>query len=113
MPDPPDPADLNRLHQRILDGDRLASEELSRLLIAPLIEEISRRFQGADEQLVDDGVMRHEHGRRRSIEAVHERRVVRRLHVLAECGGPADICEQHGVWTGLNSISSARVRSGS
>jgi RNA polymerase sigma-70 factor (ECF subfamily) len=57
MPDPPDPDTLKRLHKRLLDGDRLASEELSRLVIKPLIEEMTRRFRGVDEQLACDGVI--------------------------------------------------------
>jgi RNA polymerase sigma-70 factor (ECF subfamily) len=48
---------LRALHDRLLGGDRLASEELSRLLLPPLVEEIARRFRGVDEHLVSDGVI--------------------------------------------------------
>lgn len=57
MPDPSDPDTLLQLHKRLLAGDRLASEELSRVLIQPLIEEMTRRFRGVDEQLASDGVI--------------------------------------------------------
>jgi len=57
MRDPPDPDTLHRLHDRLLGGDRLASEELSRFLLAPLQEEIARRFRRMDEQLVSDGLI--------------------------------------------------------
>src|SRR3984957_12105953 len=57
MSDPPDRDILRALHERLLGGDRLASEELSRLLLAPLVEEITRRFNGVDEHLVSDGVI--------------------------------------------------------
>lgn len=57
MRDPPDHNALLMLHNRLLCGDRLASEELSRLLLPPLLEEIARRFRGVDEQVVSDGVI--------------------------------------------------------
>jgi RNA polymerase sigma-70 factor, ECF subfamily len=58
MPDPPDHDNpLMTLHERLLRGDRLASEELARLQLPPLQEEIARRFPRADEQLVSDGVI--------------------------------------------------------
>jgi RNA polymerase sigma-70 factor (ECF subfamily) len=57
MRDPPDRNALSALHDRLLRGDRLASEELSRLILPPLVEEIGRRFPRVDEQLVSDGVV--------------------------------------------------------
>ncbi len=58
MPDPPDRDNpLLALHERLLRGDRLASEELARLLLPSLQEELARRFPRADEQLVSDGVI--------------------------------------------------------
>src|SRR5437868_5362322 len=56
MRDPPDPDTLRALHQRLVGGDRLASEELSRLLLPSLLEDIARRFPRVDEQLISDGV---------------------------------------------------------
>jgi len=57
MPDPLEPGTFQCLHERLLSGDRLASEELSCLLLSPLVQEISRRFPRVDEQLVSDGVI--------------------------------------------------------
>jgi RNA polymerase sigma-70 factor (ECF subfamily) len=57
MRDPPDRNALCALHDRLLRGDRLASEELSRLLLPPLVEEIGRRFRTTDEQIISDGVI--------------------------------------------------------
>jgi len=57
MNDPPDRNVLDALHQRLLLGDRLASEELSRLLLTRLIEEVGRRFPTTDNQIVSDGVI--------------------------------------------------------
>jgi RNA polymerase sigma-70 factor (ECF subfamily) len=48
---------VHRLHERLLVGDRLASEELLRLLLTPLVQEIGGRFPRVDEQLVSDGVI--------------------------------------------------------
>src|SRR5260370_36184051 len=55
-----DPADGNvvwAVHDRLLRGGRLASEELSRLLLPPLVDEIGRRFRTTDEQIISDGVI--------------------------------------------------------
>jgi RNA polymerase sigma-70 factor (ECF subfamily) len=57
MRDPPNRDALGALHKRLLDGDRLASEELSRLVLAPLVEELLRKFPGTDEHLIRDGVI--------------------------------------------------------
>lgn len=57
MRDPPEPDTLHQLHERLLAGDRLASEELSRLLLIPLSQEIGKRFPKVDEQIVSDGVI--------------------------------------------------------
>jgi RNA polymerase sigma-70 factor, ECF subfamily len=57
MHDPPDRAVLDALHERLVLGDRLASEELSSLLLPRLIDEVSRRFPTADEQIINDGVI--------------------------------------------------------
>jgi RNA polymerase sigma-70 factor (ECF subfamily) len=57
MRDPPERNALRTLHDQLLHGDRLASEELSRLLLPPLLDEIGRRFRGVDEQIVSDGVI--------------------------------------------------------
>src|SRR5262245_26572683 len=57
MRDPPDRDTLHTLQDRLLLGDRLASEELSRLVLPALLEETARRFPRLDEQLVSDGVI--------------------------------------------------------
>ncbi|MCI0457637.1 MAG: hypothetical protein L0Z62_11755 [Gemmataceae bacterium] len=57
MPDPPEQDTFQTLHERLLRGDRLASEELVRLMLPALQEEIVRRFPRVDEQLVSDGVI--------------------------------------------------------
>jgi RNA polymerase sigma-70 factor (ECF subfamily) len=57
MRDPPDQEALKTLHERLQRGDRLASEELARLLLPALLEEVSRRFPRTDEQLISDGVI--------------------------------------------------------
>ena len=57
MHDPPDRTVLDSLHERLLLGDRLASEELSSLLLPLLIEEIGRRFPRTDEHTIGDGVI--------------------------------------------------------
>ncbi len=57
MRDPPDRNALCALHDRLLRGDRLASEELARLLLLPLVEEIARRLRTTDEQIITDGVI--------------------------------------------------------
>ena len=57
MPEPPDRSLLDALHEHLLRGAPLASQELVRRLLLPLLEEIGRRFPRADEQLVFDGVI--------------------------------------------------------
>lgn len=57
MRDPPDRGTFQALHDRLRSGDRLASEELARLLLCPLTEEMVRRFRRVDEQLAHDGVI--------------------------------------------------------
>jgi RNA polymerase sigma-70 factor (ECF subfamily) len=57
MRDPPDRNALCALHDRLLRGDRQASEELSRLLLVPLVEEIHHRLRATDEQLITDGAV--------------------------------------------------------
>jgi RNA polymerase sigma-70 factor (ECF subfamily) len=57
MRDSPDRNALNALHERLLRGDRLASEEFSRLVLPVLVEELVRKFPGADEHLIRDGVI--------------------------------------------------------
>jgi RNA polymerase sigma-70 factor (ECF subfamily) len=44
------------LHTRLLNGDRIAPEELVRLLLNPLSRELGRKFPHTDEHLVCDGV---------------------------------------------------------
>ncbi len=56
MRDPPDRDTLHALHDRLLRGDRLASEELSRLVLPALAAETARKFPRVDEQIVNDGV---------------------------------------------------------
>ena len=45
------------LHRRLLDGDRVASEEAARLLLVPLAEETRRQYPLLDDQLVADAVV--------------------------------------------------------
>jgi DNA-directed RNA polymerase specialized sigma24 family protein len=45
------------LHQRLLDGDPLAAEEMTRFLLGPMAEETQRRFPRVDEQLINDAVV--------------------------------------------------------
>src|SRR3954470_16890780 len=56
MRDPPDRDALRVLHEQFLRGNRLASEELFRLLLPYLLENVGRRYCRVDEQLVGDGV---------------------------------------------------------
>lgn len=44
------------LHQRLLDGDGTASEEVASKLLLSLAEEIGRKFPRTDKQIVWDGV---------------------------------------------------------
>jgi len=57
MRDPPDRDTLCALHARLVSGDRLASEELSRRVLPALVEELVRKFPRADEHLIRDGVI--------------------------------------------------------
>jgi RNA polymerase sigma-70 factor (ECF subfamily) len=47
---------LLRLHTRLLDGDRIASEEVVSLLLIPLSNELARKFPITDKHLISDGV---------------------------------------------------------
>lgn len=51
-----DPLQFLELHQRLLNGDRTASEEVASKLLSPLAKEIGRKFPRTDEQIVWDGV---------------------------------------------------------
>jgi hypothetical protein len=44
------------LHTRLLNGDRIAPEELARLLLSSLSRELARKFPHTDEHLICDGV---------------------------------------------------------
>lgn len=48
---------LLALHRRLLEGDPLASEQVARLLLSPLVEETHRDYRGLDQQLVADAVV--------------------------------------------------------
>lgn len=52
-----DSAEFLVLHRRLLSGDRTASEEVTRLLLAPLTQELTRQFSQMDEHTVWDGVI--------------------------------------------------------
>lgn len=54
---PPERDALGSVHERLMRGDRLASEELARLVLPSLVEEMIRRFPTTDEQMVSDGVI--------------------------------------------------------
>ncbi len=56
MPGPVDTPHVLALHRRLLDGDRVASEELAELLLERLVCEVGRRFPRVDTHLVSDGV---------------------------------------------------------
>jgi RNA polymerase sigma-70 factor (ECF subfamily) len=57
MRDPPDCERLQALHARLLRGDRVASEELSRIMLPSLVAEVGRKFPRTDDQVVADGVI--------------------------------------------------------
>jgi len=57
MSDPPEEDPFPALHERLMHGDRLASEELARLVLPLLQGEMARRFPGTDDQLLSDGVI--------------------------------------------------------
>jgi DNA-directed RNA polymerase specialized sigma24 family protein len=56
MPERYDSAQLRTLHRRLCNGDRTAPEEVARLLLPPLVQEISRQFSQTDEHVIWDGV---------------------------------------------------------
>ena len=45
------------LHRRLLDGDRVASEEAARLLLVPLADETQRQYPLLDDHLIADAVV--------------------------------------------------------
>jgi DNA-directed RNA polymerase specialized sigma24 family protein len=57
MRDPPDRETLQALHTRLCGGDRVASEELMRLLLPYLAAAVARGCRRADEQLIHDAVV--------------------------------------------------------
>jgi DNA-directed RNA polymerase specialized sigma24 family protein len=57
MPGGDDSAQLLELHRRLLTGDRTASEEVVRLLHAPLTQEVSAQFRHTDQHIIWDGVI--------------------------------------------------------
>jgi RNA polymerase sigma-70 factor, ECF subfamily len=56
MSAPNDPTQGLVLHQRLLKGDRTASEELVSLILFPLVQEVSRKFPRVDDHCIHDGV---------------------------------------------------------
>jgi RNA polymerase sigma-70 factor (ECF subfamily) len=40
----PDPAVLRELHERLLEGDRVASEQLARMVLGPLVKRLEHRW---------------------------------------------------------------------
>ena len=57
MLDPPDRATLEALHTRLCGGDRVASEQLVRLLLPYLSAAVAEGCPRIDEQLINDGVV--------------------------------------------------------
>jgi DNA-directed RNA polymerase specialized sigma24 family protein len=57
MPGADDSIQLLELHRRLLTGDRTASEEVMRLLLAWLIQEVSTQFQQTDQHTIWDGII--------------------------------------------------------
>jgi RNA polymerase sigma-70 factor, ECF subfamily len=57
MPSVIDTDALVRLHARLLQGDRVASEEIITLLLPPLSDEVGAKFPFADPHSVYDGVI--------------------------------------------------------
>jgi RNA polymerase sigma-70 factor (ECF subfamily) len=49
--------ELFALHQRLMSGERTASEELARQLLEPLCARVQRSYPHVDEQIVADGVI--------------------------------------------------------
>jgi RNA polymerase sigma-70 factor (ECF subfamily) len=56
MSEETDTKDLLALHRRLLDGDRVASEELVEVLLGHLVNEMTRKFRRTDVHLLSDGV---------------------------------------------------------
>ena len=56
MPTEDVPDQLLALHKRLLVGDRTVSEEIIRLLLSSLVQQVSRQFPKTDEQAIWDGV---------------------------------------------------------
>jgi hypothetical protein len=50
------PDELLSLHERLLNGDRIVSEEIARHLLQPLVDEVSRKFPTTDADIICDGV---------------------------------------------------------
>jgi len=50
------PDELLSLHKRLLSGDRVASGEIARCLLRPLVDEVSRKFPTTDGDIVSDCV---------------------------------------------------------
>lgn len=57
MPEREDSTALLALHRRLLDGDRIASEELISLLLSPLTDRLAGQFPRVDRQIISDGVV--------------------------------------------------------
>lgn len=57
MLDPPDRATLQALHTRLCGGDRVASEELTRLLLSYLAAAVARGCRRTDDQFIHDAVV--------------------------------------------------------
>lgn len=45
------------LHERLIEGDRTASEEVAVMLLSQLTKEVTHKFPHTDEQIVSDGVV--------------------------------------------------------
>lgn len=56
MPDPIDEIRLLSLYKRLLDGDRLASAEISELLLGKMTRDVARKFPRIDTEIICDGV---------------------------------------------------------
>lgn len=57
MPDSPDHYPLPALHDRLRCGEPMAPDDLARLLLPLLGDDLARRFPHADEQLIHDSVI--------------------------------------------------------
>src|SRR5437899_1757123 len=56
MAEEPDTQSLIPLHHRLLEGDPVASEEVTTALLFRLVHEMQRKFPQTDVHLVSDGV---------------------------------------------------------